>query len=71
MGQQLLSGTGFPQQQYRGVAGRPAPGAALDFQAGRAGTDEVAEAVFRLARLQQGAGRGQLGLHALVAGQQR
>ena len=71
VGEQFLAGAGLAEQQHRRFAGRATTGAALDFQAGRTGADEVAEAVLGLARLQLRAGRGQFALHAQVAGHQR
>ena len=71
LGEQLLAGAGFPEQQYRRLGTRTAPRPALDLKAGGAGADKVREVVFALPRTQQRARGGQLLLHAQVALDQR
>ena len=71
MGQQFLTGAGFAQQQNRRFTGGAASRPALDLHAGRAAADKMRKAVFGLARLQQGAGRGELFLDLHKTSDQR
>ena len=49
LGQQLLAGAGFAEQQHRRLGTRTAPCAAFDFEAGGAGADKVRKGVLALA----------------------
>ncbi len=71
VGQQLLAGAGFAQQQHGRITAGATPGASFGFQAGRAAAYELGEAVFGLAGAQLRAGRGQFLLHAGVTLEQR